>query len=98
MQWLKQLFEEIGQGKFARSPVTIYIDNMGVLKLVEERNQSERTRHFNVQYHLSRDLVQEGVIAVEYVNSKDNIADLFTKSLPGTRTKELSEMLGISSH
>ncbi len=42
-----------------------------------------RTRHVEVRYYYLRELNDQGIVHTEYVNTKDNISDIFTKNLSG---------------
>ncbi len=42
-----------------------------------------------MDYHWIRDSIQLGKLDVCYIASKDNLADLFTKSMPKPRAIEL---------
>ena len=64
-----------------QKPIEVKIDNVGALFLVKSRNTSERTRHIDARYHYIRELVDEGLIKIEFIRSEDNVADIFTKNL-----------------
>ena len=58
---------------------TIYCDNQGALTLTRETSkQHHRTKHIDVRYHFIR---QQTEIDYEYVETQNNLADIFTKSL-----------------
>jgi hypothetical protein len=61
---------------------TIRGDNQGSIKLAVDPSYRRRTRHIDVHHHYVREQVEQGVIKLEYVQSKDNLADAFTKPLP----------------
>ena len=41
-----------------------------------------KTKHIAIKYHFVRELVQDKEIRLEYVHSKEKIAEIFTKPLP----------------
>ena len=41
----------------------------------------ERTKHIEVDCHITREKVEDGVIATPYVSTRVQIADMFTKAL-----------------
>ena len=45
----------------------------------------DRTRHIEVNCHITQEKVEDGVIDTPYVSSRVKIADLFTKALCKTR-------------
>ena len=60
----------------------IYIDNQAVVKLVSISASSKKIRHLALPYHELRKLVSDDVVKVEYVNTKDQLADYLTKVVP----------------
>ena len=58
---------------------TIYCDNQGAIALTKESpKKRQRTKHIDVRFHFIR---SQKNVHVEYVCSKDNLADIMTKSL-----------------
>jgi len=45
----------------------------------------ERTKHIEVDCHFLREMIITGIIRTSFVNSKDQLADIFTKSLRSPR-------------
>ena len=41
-----------------------------------------KKKHIAIKYHYLRELVQDKEVRMEYVNTKEQIADIFTKALP----------------
>ena len=78
--------------------VTIYDDNNSCIKLAQNPQEFKRTRHIQVKYHFIRSLVKEGKVSVQYCNTKDQLADLFTKGVNGPRLKEITTKLGIQNN
>ncbi|GJQ81864.1 hypothetical protein Trydic_g9890 [Trypoxylus dichotomus] len=68
------------------------IDNQSTINML--RNW-QNTKHIDIKIHFVRDLVIKGVINVIYVESNNNIADMFTKSLCTDRFVALRTSLGM---
>jgi hypothetical protein len=49
--------------------------------MANEWKITENSKHINTRYHFLRSHTIRGTIAIYYVNTKDNIADLGTKPL-----------------
>ena len=62
-------------------PIALLGDNSGSIALTKNPEHHARTKHIDVQYHYVREKVQEGFVRVEYVSTKDQVADIMTKPL-----------------
>ena len=71
------LLREIGIREF---PGKIYEDNEGAIFLAKNQQVSMRTKHIDIRYHFVRDLVEAGVLQLEYVTTEDNYTDFMTKN------------------
>ena len=56
-----------------------------------------RCKHIGVKFHFLRDLVNKGVVGLEYVETREQVADIFTKPLHRDVFKGLRERLGVCS-
>ena len=54
-----------------------------------------KTKHITIKYHYLRELVQDKEVKVEYVKTKDKIANIFTKALPKDAHEYLRGKLGV---
>jgi len=80
--WLYQLLTQMGLK--AKKPV-LYADNQPAIKTITGDNiqKTSSRRHIRIRFHHVRDEWQQGNIRIEYVQSKQNLADIFTKPLQG---------------
>ena len=83
-----QLLEESKQRKISsydNNPIVKckeFEDNSGALELARTPKIGPRTKHLNIVYHHFREHVRKGLIQVLPISTDDQIADLFTKTLP----------------
>ena len=70
------------------SPVKVHVDNIGAIFLAENQITSDRTKHVDICYHFIRQYIQEGTVKLEFVKSRENDADLFTKNVNGETFEE----------
>ena len=91
--WLVRLLGELGLTKL--QPVTLFCDNQSAIHLAHNPIQHERTKHMAIDCHFTREKVLEGLIHLTYIPTKEQLADLFTKSLPSTQLLPLLSKLGI---
>ena len=74
--WLKEVAVDYS------SPGQIKGDNRGAIALTKNTKDHGKVKHIDIRHHYIRELVQSGAINIDYVSSHDNLANLFTKSLP----------------
>lgn len=67
------------------SVVKLMSDNQTAIKVIKRRSAGESggSKHIDVLYHFLRDRYQRGEIAPEYVDTASQLADMFTKQIPG---------------
>ena len=54
-----------------------------------------KTKNIVIKYHYLRELVQDKEVKMEYVNIKEQIANIFTKALPKDSHEYLRGKLGV---
>ena len=69
-------------------------DNQAALHIASNPVFHERTKHIEVDCHFIREKITSGCMATSFVNSNDQLADIFTKSLRGPRIKYICNKLG----
>eukprot|EP00253_Pinus_taeda_P018162 PITA_18162 len=78
--WLRKML--FGLFVQALRPLVIYCDNQSCIKLTENPVFHDRSKHIEIKYHFVRDYVQKGAVKLEYISTNEQVADIFTKSLP----------------
>ncbi|HEY9845965.1 MAG TPA: Ty1/Copia family ribonuclease HI, partial [Candidatus Caenarcaniphilales bacterium] len=91
-----RLLDEL-QIKLSTSPIIIQCDNTQTIRLVTDEISRLQTklRHVDIHNHWLRQEVSAGKIKVEYVPSKEMIADGLTKVLPVNKWKGFLDQLGL---
>ena len=59
----------------------VFEDNNSCISIAESNKFSPRTKHIALKYHHFRRFVREGMIKILPIDTKDQIADIFTKPL-----------------
>nr|CAN63068.1 hypothetical protein VITISV_007582 [Vitis vinifera] len=90
--WLRNLLRELRFGKDEQ--MKLICDNQAALHIASNPVFHERTKHIKVDYHFIREKIASGCVATSFVNSNDQLADIFTKSLRGPRIKYICNKLG----
>ena len=61
--------------------IRVHEDNEGAIKVADNMFSSRRTRHIDVKHHMVRDVVDGGIIRVDYVKSREQHADILPKAI-----------------
>ena len=69
-------------------------DNQAALHIAFNPVFHERIKHIEVDYYFIREKITSGCVATSFVNSNDQLVDIFTKSLRGLRIKYICNKLG----
>ena len=67
---------------FTQKATTLFSDNKAAITLSEDPMAHARVKHFDIKYHFIHKRAQMGESIIKYINTKDNITDMFTKALP----------------
>ena len=59
--------------------IPIKCDNTSAIKLSKNPIQHSRTKHINIRHHFLRDYVQNGDVVLEFIDTTNQLADIFTK-------------------
>ena len=78
-------------------PITVYCDNKSAISINENQMLHSRTKHIPIKYHFLHEQVVEQNIVLEYISTKEQIADIFTKPLPRESFEHLRQMIGVIS-
>ena len=80
--WLRRLMEELICDEI-KKPTILLADNQGAIALAKNASQHGRTKHIDIQQHFVREKQSEGYIDVQFIPTKDELADGLTKPLAG---------------
>jgi hypothetical protein len=91
--WLGRLVGELFNRE-AEVP-TLLVDNKAAIQLCKNPVFHERSKHIELKYHYIREQLEKGHIAVEFIGTNDQLADIFTKSLGRVKFQELRGRIGV---
>ena len=70
-----------------------YEDNMSCVSIANNHITRPRTKHLSLRLHHFRSYIKNKTISVEYISTKDQLADIFTKPLPKPQFCKLRDAL-----
>jgi hypothetical protein len=71
----------VSLGMKVKYPIIVKVDNVGAIFMSENITATNRTRHIDARYHFVHELVEDGLILIQFVCTKENKADPFTKNV-----------------
>ena len=91
IMWIHQLLMEVG----IKTPVPtkLWCDNQTALHIASNHVFHERTKHIEINCHFVREKIQLSLISIEYVETGEQLGDIFTKALSGDQVSYLCNNL-----
>ena len=93
--WISKFIQELEVVSSIQSPITIYCDNSGAVANVVEPRSHQRTKHIASKYHLIRDIIHRGDVAIIKIASANNVVDPLTRALSQKVFEKHFEAMGI---
>lgn len=78
--WLKGIIKDIDDSCI-REPIELCSDSQSAIKLVYSNNYHARSKHIDIKHKFIKENVSDKVIELNYVSSKEMIADALTKAV-----------------
>jgi hypothetical protein len=85
--WLRHLLTDL-QVTLASAP-TLHCDNVSALALASNPIHNSKVKHVEVDIHFTREKVARGELALQFVPSLQQLADILTKGLDSPQVKYL---------
>lgn len=93
--WMKEALKDLNI--CTDQPISVYCDNTSAISLSKNPMMHSRTKHIPIKYHFLREQVAKQNIVLEYISTKEQIADIFTKPLPQEAFEHLRQKMGVFS-
>jgi hypothetical protein len=90
--WMRQTLRDYG---YKLSKVPLLCDNESAIRMADNPVEHSRTKHIDIRYHFLMDHQQRGDIEITYVNTKEQLVDIFTKPLDEKTFSKLRNELNI---
>jgi len=85
--WIRNILTEVQFMTPEDPPVKIFCDSRPALDHAENYIENSRTRHLEIAHHFVRERVEADKIKLQYISTNENLADLLTKPLSGTKLR-----------
>ena len=93
--WHRSLFNELEIQQ--PETLTLFSDNQAAISISHHPEFHARTKHIDIAHNFLRDLVESGMIEIIYIQTWENLADIFTKGLPRPLHEDLTTGIGVIS-
>ncbi|GKF33085.1 hypothetical protein Tco_0106285, partial [Tanacetum coccineum] len=80
---------------FAFNKIQMYCDNQSAIALCCNSVQHSHSKHIDIRHHFIKEQVERKVVKLYFVESKYQLAGIFTKALPRERFATLLPLLGV---
>ncbi|XP_073057052.1 secreted RxLR effector protein 161-like [Primulina eburnea] len=80
-EWLRHFLEDVPGWEKPVPAICIHCDSQSAIGRAQNNMYNGKSRHVRRRHNTIRQLLSTGIISVDYVKSKDNIADPLTKGL-----------------
>lgn len=96
LAWMTRLLHELTVPDV--TPVPVHCDSQAAIHIAKNPVFHERTKHIDRDCHSVRSKLLDGLISLSYVPTSLQLADVFTKDLPGPKHVSVIPKLGLVSH
>lgn len=79
--WLINLLSDFNIGNCC--PVVLHCDNQSAI-MIANTDTLKRLKHVDIRYHFIKEQIRKGKIQLKYLETKEQVADMFTKALNKT--------------
>jgi hypothetical protein len=86
--WLKKFIPDLKVVDCIDKPLKMYCDNQPAVFYAHNNKSSKATRPIEVKCYVVKDKMQDHIISLEYIRTKDMLAGPLTKGLPPSVFKE----------
>lgn len=90
--FIRKLLNEIGYN--IETPL-VYCDNLAAIEIAKNPKDNQRAKHIDLKFHFVRNAIKNNEIDLNYIKSKDNKADIFTKPLNSNLFNNNCQQIGI---
>lgn len=90
--WMKKRLQDIQIEQ--KKPISIICNNTSAIIISKNPMMHSKKKHIPIKYHFLRELVNDKIVKLEYVPTKEQIENIFTKPLPRYEFDYLRQKMG----
>ena len=91
--WILRLLKELKLEP--TNPIKLLCDNQAAISIAKNLVHHDRTKHIEIDRHFISKKIDKGIIHLDYIPMKLQIADILIKALPRPNFEELSHKLSM---
>ncbi|GKV47717.1 hypothetical protein SLEP1_g54586 [Rubroshorea leprosula] len=92
--WMRRIMKDLQQVQ--EKATKIFCDNKATILMTKNPVFHGRTKHIELRQHFIRGAIADGLIALEYCSTSDQLVDGFTKGLCFSKFMEFRNSLGVA--
>jgi hypothetical protein len=91
--WLRNLLNSINVVQ--EEPTLIFCDNQPSIKMIKNPGEHAATKHVDIRFLWIKEKIDDKTVKVEYLHTKNQIADILTKGIPRESFNRLRAFMGM---
>ena len=95
VEWLRNLLTDIPKWDKPLPSISFHCDSQTAITCARNKIYNGKKRHVRLRQNIVRQLISNGVIAMEFVRSENNLADSLTKGLTRQLVYDTSRGMGL---
>jgi len=96
IMYVKRILMHMGFEKYVTLPIDVFCDQ-NAIELSKNAVCHKRSKHIDINFHYTRELVEEKEIMIHCLQTNLIPADIFTKALPKYKHSYGIEMLNLNN-
>ena len=90
--WLQGLLSEL---EMEQKHIKVHCDSQSAIHLAKNQVYHARTKHIDVRYHFVREILEEGGVIIQKIQTTENPADMMTKMVTAVKFKHCLDLVNI---
>lgn len=95
--WLRRLASGMQVVPHMDQPTVMFVDNQAAMGLAHNLSVNRRSKHIEVRFHYTRQVLEDGSLKLEYCPTENMSADMFTKPLGRVKLSFFRRSIGMAA-